>query len=76
MSEDTIYIVDWDLPVGNSRRAFYRKLARLKEELGLHGQMSSMSVLITKDENLASQVYELAEKYTKRVHMYVGRQVR
>ena len=76
MSEDIIYIVDWDLPVGNSRHGFYRALARLRNELGLHGSMSTMSVLITKDENLASQVYELAKKYAKRVHMYVGRQVR
>ena len=76
VSEDTMYIVDWDLPVGNSRRGFYRELARLRNKLGLHGSMSSMSVLITKDKDFAHQVYEIARRYARVVHMYVGRQIR
>jgi hypothetical protein len=38
--------------------------------------MSSMSVLITSDAGLAERVFEIAQQYAKRVHMYKGRQVR
>ena len=75
MTEDT-YILDWDIPLGRDRFVFYRQLAKLKLELGLHGSMSSMSVLITPDEGLAERVFEIAKQYAKCVHMYKGRQVR
>lgn len=71
-----VYIIDWDVSVGRERFAFYRQLAKLKKELGLQGSMSSISVLITSDADLAGRVFEIAQQYTKRVHMYKGRQVR
>ena len=74
MTEDT-YILDWDIPLGRDRFVFYRQLAKLKKELGLQGSMSSMSVLITSDANLADRVFEIAQQYAKRVHLYKGRQV-
>jgi len=76
MSEQIYYIVDWDIPLNRNRFAFYRQLNKLKKELSLHGAMSTKSVLITKDEYLATRVYEIAKAYAKDVHMYVGRQVR
>ena len=72
----TRYIIDWDVSVGRDRFIFYRKLNKLKKELGLHGSMSSISVLITPDEGLAERVFEIAKQYAKCVHMYKGRQVR
>lgn len=75
MTEDT-YILDWDIPLGRDRFVFYRQLAKLKKELGLQGSMSSMSVLITSDADLAERVFEIARQFAKCVHMYKGRQVR
>ena len=71
-----MYIIDWDVSVTPGRFAFYRQLAKLKKELGIQGSMSSMSVLITSDANLADRVFEIAQQYATRVHMYKGRQVR
>jgi hypothetical protein len=71
-----IYILDWDIPLGRERFVFYRQLAKLKKELGLHGSMSSMSVLITSDAGLAERVFQIAKQYAKRVHLYKGQEVR
>jgi len=75
LEKETVFIVDWDLPVGPMRFGFYRALKRLRRDLGLHGRMSTMSVLITKDQDLATAVYHLARRFSTRVHLYRGREV-
>jgi len=40
----------------------------------LDGKMSTMSVLITEDKELAWKVYNLAVNYTERVHIYEARE--
>jgi len=72
--EAPVWIVDWDIPVGPMRFGFYREMKRLRKELGLVGRMSTMSVLITEDEDLAWRVYHLALRYTKRAHIYEARE--
>jgi len=69
-----VWIVDWDIPVGPHRFGFYRELRRLRKRLGLVGRMSTMSVLITQDRQLALAVFELAARYTERVHLYEARE--
>ena len=71
-NENIFWIVDWDIPLTRNRYRFYRDLAKLKKELGLHGKMSSMSVLITTDGYLAHRVYELASRYASKINIYRG----
>ena len=60
-----LYIVDYDVPrcPQSKRRAFYRKMSKLKKEMGLFGKMSTMSVVTTTDSQMAKQIYDLARKY-------------
>jgi len=73
-SDPPVWIVDWDIPVGAMRFGFYRALRRLRKELGLVGRMSTMSVLITQDSDLAWRVYHLVLRYTERAHIYEARE--
>jgi len=73
-SDPAVWIVDWDIPVGAMRFGFYRALRRLRRELGLVGRMSTMSVLITQDRELAWRVYHLVLRYTERAHIYEARE--
>jgi len=66
---ETIWIVDYDLFMSNSRRQFYREVKRLMRELNLVGSLSTFSVVIVKDEELARRVFDLASKYG-RAHLY------
>jgi len=70
-----VWLVEYDIGLGKNRFAFYRALKRLQNELGLFGQMSTMSVLITRDEELARRVFDLASKFTSRVHLYWAEEV-
>ena len=72
---NTVWIVDWDIPLTKNRFRFYRALRKLRRELGLVGRMSSMSVLITEDRELAFRVYDLAVTFADRVHIYEAREV-
>lgn len=74
-SGDTVWIVDWDIPLTKNRFRFYRALRKLKKELGLMGKMSSMSVLIMEDRELAFRVYDLAVMFADKVHIYEAREV-
>jgi len=67
------FIIDYDVPrlPQSKRRVFYRRLAKLKEKMGLFGKMSTMSVVITADRALATQIYNLAKKYGK-ANLYSG----
>ena len=70
-----VWIVDWDIPLTKNRFRFYRALRKLKKELGLHDPMSTKSVLVTKDEELAFRVFNLALMFTAKVHIYEAREV-
>jgi len=70
VQSEVVWVVDWDIPLTKDRYKFYHALRKLKERLGLAGGMSTMSVLITADENLAYEVYNLAQRFTERVHIY------
>jgi len=72
MSEkEFLYIVDWDIPEhpASSRSAFYRALKKLRKERGIYGAMSTQSVLITNNRELATAVHSLASQYG-RSHLY------
>lgn len=68
-----VYIIDYDIPIRplRKRRAFYRGLAKLKKQMGLFGKMSTMSVVVTADRTLATEIYLLAKKYG-RANLYLG----
>lgn len=46
------YIVDWDLPM-EKRRMFYYYLEKIKKKHEVEGSMSSQSVMIINDSDLA-----------------------
>ena len=56
--EKTTYIVDYDLPKDNRRRAFYRSMERYRRihSMGETGK-SSQSVIITQDEKFAHFIH-------------------
>lgn len=62
-----VFIVDWDLPTEPAwkRVYFYKKLRKLRAKHGLEGAMSTQSVLVVKDEQLAWDVHRLAKDYGK-----------
>jgi len=62
--EKRTYIVDWDIPT-ERRRMFYYYLNQVKARHGLEGSMSSQSVMMATDEELAREVFALASKYGK-----------
>jgi len=68
-TRETVWIVDYDLPIHNSRRQFYREIKRLMRELNLTGNLSTFSVVTVEDEELARRVFDLASKYG-RAHLY------
>jgi len=74
VASPVVWICDWDIGVGRDRFRFYRGLKKIRKEMQLEGQMSTMSVLITVDRELASRVYELARAFTDRVHLYEARE--
>lgn len=65
MTRMTTYIVDYDLPLepAAKRVQFYRRLKKLIEEKKKSVKRSTDSVVITTDEGLARQIYNLAEQY-------------
>ena len=70
-AEGNVWVVDYDLRAADKNRyRFYRALNKLKKQLGLHGKMSTQSVLITADKEFAWRVYELACRYASRAHIY------
>lgn len=73
-TRETVWIVDYDLSMSNSRRQFYREVKGLMRELGLMGSLSTYSVVVVKDEELARAVYALASRYGK-AHLYKGERI-
>jgi len=71
---ETVWIVDYDLRMANSRRQFYREAKRLMRELGLMGSLSTYSVVVVNDEELARAVHALASKYG-RAHLYKAERI-
>lgn len=56
------FIVDWDIPE-KKRRMFYYYLNKIKVRREIVGSMSSMSVMIVRDKDLALEVFSLASEY-------------
>jgi hypothetical protein len=73
----TTWIVDYDLPQGNSRRNFYRRVRNQLLQMGDTGVTgwSTQSVVITDDRDFAELVYEEAVKIG-RAHLYKAEKVR
>lgn len=73
-AEGNVWVVDYDLRAADKNRyRFYRALNKLKKQLGLHGKLSTQSVIVTRNEELAWQIYNLARQYApeeKDVHIY------
>jgi hypothetical protein len=70
VASSILWLIHWDIGLDKNRFRFYRALKRLQKEMGLYGEMSSMSVMITYDEKLARRVFDLASRFTQRVHIY------
>lgn len=72
-AEDVVYVVDWDIPTNppGRRRAFYRALRKLRKVHGLLGRLSTASVLVVRDRDLAWAVYHLAAEYGT-AHIYTA----
>lgn len=73
-ARETVWIVDYDLSMSNSRRQFYREVKRLMHERELMGRLSTYSVVVVNDEGLARAVYALASRYGK-AHLYKGERI-
>jgi len=71
---ETVWIVDYDLRMANSRRQFYREVKRLMRKLNLSGSLSTFSVVVVQDEELARAIYALASRYG-RAHLYKAERV-
>jgi len=61
----TYWVIDWDIPrkPSSRRRQFYRRLWKLRDAHVDPGFTSSFSVLVTMDECLAKDIFELAKQY-------------
>jgi len=73
----TTWIVDYDLPQGNIRRNFYRRISQRLREMGDTGVTgwSTQSVVITDDKDFAELVYEEATKIG-RAHLYKAERIK
>jgi len=73
----TTWIVDYDLPQGNIRRNFYRRVSKRLQQMGDTGVTgwSTQSVVITDDPDFAELVYEEAIKIGK-AHLYKAEKVK
>jgi hypothetical protein len=73
----TTWIVDYDLPQGNKRRNFYRRVSNRLQQMGDTGVTgwSTQSVVITDDPDFAELVYEEAIKIGV-AHLYKAEKVK
>ena len=67
MTDQTVFIVDYDIPLEPAWRRvyFYKKLKKLRASHDLTGKLSTQSVLIVQDEKLARDVHRLAADFGK-----------
>ena len=65
--EETVFIVDWDIPNEPAWRRvyFYKKLRKLRKSFGLEDRVSKQSVLVVQDERLARDIHALATEFGK-----------
>jgi hypothetical protein len=70
MSSGTnLWLIDYDLSTKDSRRQFYRQVEKLISKTDLLNILSTYSVVVVQDGELARTVYTLASKYGK-AHLY------
>jgi len=70
---EKLFIVDWDIPA-KKRRLFYYYLMKLKKKYGLFGSMSTMSVMVVDNVEVARAVHNLAKKYGES-HLYEAKEI-
>lgn len=73
-SQSAVWLIDYDLSMNKPRRQFYREVKRLMNERGLMGALSTYSVIVVNDRELAIAVFDLATRYG-RAHLYRAVQV-
>jgi len=73
---ERVWVVDWDIPAADkaARQRFYRRLRYIWLNYYGDTRMSTMSVLITDEEDLAREVYQLARRFG-RANLYEARKV-
>ena len=71
------FIIDYDLSLGlpSERRAFYRSLHKLLESVTHETVLSTQSVIVTKDRELAELIFELARGLGT-VHLFRGERIK
>jgi len=71
--KETIFIIDWDIPA-KKKRMFYYHLMKLKKKYGLFGNMSTMSVMVVDNVEVARAVHNLAKEYGES-HLYEAKEI-
>jgi len=72
----TTYIVEYDLPADHRRKRFYRAVQRyLQERMIEDTGWSTQSVVITKSEDFAWEVYRQARAVGGVAHVYEARRL-
>lgn len=72
--DQVLFIVDYDVPrePSSKRRTFYREMTKMKKKMGLFAKMSTMSVIVTTNRALATQIYHLVKTYGGKANFYSG----
>lgn len=71
--KETIFIIEWDISL-KRRRMFYYHLTKLKKKYGLFGSMSTMSVMVVDNVEVARAVHNLAKEYGES-HLYEAKEI-
>jgi len=74
--EGMVWIVDWDIPSTSAalRVRFYRALKKLKKAYDIETEMSTKSVFVTDNEELARDIFGLSKGFGV-AHLYEARQI-
>ena len=70
---DIVYLIEYDIPT-NRRKKFYRELKKMKEKENANFDRSTLSVLCTKDPEVAKKIYHLASYFGK-AKVYIAAEV-
>jgi len=71
-----MYVVEYDLPADNRRKRFYRRIRRYLRDRGIEEfEWSTGSVVFTKSENFAWEVYHAARAVGGVSHVYEARRL-
>jgi len=77
MEDGMVFVVEYDIPeTPKLRQRFYRAIKRYLAENNIYGRYSTQSVVITKDYNFASFVFDQAIAVGGRAVMYEAKEIR